>query len=110
MRSDSRKRYSSTEAFSYPDGAPRPYRGLKPREVKAKTAYVEHEIKPGDRLDTLAQAYYGDPRLWWVIAQANPDAFFPADIVYQPAPDADGVVETRAGRVIAIPSRPEGPT
>ena len=25
----------------------------------------------GDRLDTLAQRYYGDVSLWWVIAKAN---------------------------------------
>ena len=25
----------------------------------------------GDRLDTLATQFYGDPGLWWVIAAAN---------------------------------------
>jgi hypothetical protein len=25
----------------------------------------------GDRLDTLATQFYGDPGLWWVIASAN---------------------------------------
>jgi len=25
----------------------------------------------GDRLDTLAQKYYGDTSLWWIIAKAN---------------------------------------
>ena len=25
----------------------------------------------GDRLDTLANQFYGDPGLWWVIASAN---------------------------------------
>ena len=25
----------------------------------------------GDRFDILAQEYYGDPRLWWVISTAN---------------------------------------
>ena len=25
----------------------------------------------GDRLDMLAQKYYGDVTLWWIIAQAN---------------------------------------
>jgi nucleoid-associated protein YgaU len=25
----------------------------------------------GDRLDTLATQFYGDPSLWWVIASAN---------------------------------------
>ena len=27
--------------------------------------------RKGDRLDLLANSYYDDPTLWWVIAQAN---------------------------------------
>lgn len=27
--------------------------------------------REGDRLDTLAQKYYGDSNLWWIIAKAN---------------------------------------
>ena len=27
----------------------------------------------GDRLDTLANSFYQDTSLWWVIARANPD-------------------------------------
>tara|TARA_R110000744_G_scaffold190887_1_gene310092 strand:+ start:336 stop:665 length:330 start_codon:yes stop_codon:yes gene_type:complete len=26
----------------------------------------------GDRYDTLAQIYYGNPSLWWIIAACNP--------------------------------------
>jgi|TARA_E500000318_G_C3552828_1_gene209717 hypothetical protein len=28
-------------------------------------------VADGDRYDILAQTYYGDPSLWWVIATAN---------------------------------------
>ena len=28
-------------------------------------------VRDGQRLDTLAHQYYGDPGMWWVIAQAN---------------------------------------
>lgn len=36
----------------------------------------------GDRYDTLAQAYYGEPGYWWIIAMANvtnttPDSIIP---------------------------------
>tara|TARA_R110001632_G_scaffold121319_2_gene234014 strand:- start:977 stop:1279 length:303 start_codon:yes stop_codon:yes gene_type:complete len=27
--------------------------------------------RDGQRLDTLANEYYQDPRMWWVLAQAN---------------------------------------
>ena len=27
--------------------------------------------KSGDRFDTMAQKYYGDSNLWWIIAKAN---------------------------------------
>tara|TARA_R110002012_G_scaffold144356_1_gene302539 strand:+ start:1749 stop:2054 length:306 start_codon:yes stop_codon:yes gene_type:complete len=27
----------------------------------------------GDRLDLMAQQFYNDIRLWWIIANANPD-------------------------------------
>jgi nucleoid-associated protein YgaU len=34
----------------------------------------------GDRFDTLAYREYGDPLLWWVLAQANPEIFYPDEI------------------------------
>lgn len=30
-----------------------------------------HDVIAGDRLDGLAYQYLGDPKLWWVIAEAN---------------------------------------
>lgn len=34
----------------------------------------------GDRFDILAAQEYGDPGLWWLLARANPQVFFPDDI------------------------------
>lgn len=31
----------------------------------------EHAVVGGDRLDSLAARYFGDPELWWRIADAN---------------------------------------
>ena len=109
MRKDARKRYSSTAIFRFAEGEDVVFRGLMPREVVRKTAYVEHQLEVNDRLDSLAQSYYGDPRLWWVIAQANPEVFFPADLVYGTVHDTEGLVEALAGKVILVPARPEGP-
>lgn len=35
--------------------------------------YVSHMLTDNDRLDNLANQYYGDPTQWWVIANANPE-------------------------------------
>lgn len=47
--------------------------------VSFNDTYVYTTI--GDRFDTLAQAYYGNPSLWWVISVANPqlkqDSYYP---------------------------------
>lgn len=32
---------------------------------------LEHVLVAGERLDILANVYYGDDELWWVIALAN---------------------------------------
>lgn len=32
---------------------------------------VSHTVKQGDRSDTIANTYYGDPALWWVVSLAN---------------------------------------
>ena len=38
-------------------------------ERRATDLYVES--RPGDRLDLLANEFYRDVTLWWIIAQAN---------------------------------------
>jgi nucleoid-associated protein YgaU len=35
--------------------------------------YVSHTLTDEERLDTLAQTYYGDATQWWKIADGNPD-------------------------------------
>ncbi len=117
-------RYSTTPYFKPPAGDPAPFRGLKPRLVRTLPGYVKHTLAPGDRLDSIAQSYFGDPRLWWAIAQANPHIFFPADLVYRPHfsdPDgidldaevptpAFGTVPAKAGMEILIPRKPDTST
>lgn len=48
-----------------------------------------HTVKQGERLDTLAHRYLGDPALWWVIAEYN-NIFWMLDV--------------RVGRELRIPS------
>lgn len=55
-------------------------------QKETKKSYYESTIYPkvtpsdndlyviavqGDRLDVLANKYYGDPKMWWIIATAN---------------------------------------
>ena len=35
--------------------------------------YTYHQVKRGDRADTLARLFYGDDTRWWLIANANPE-------------------------------------
>lgn len=41
--------------------------------IDTSNADIYHtvEVQQQDRLDILAQIYYGDPSLWWMIAVAN---------------------------------------
>ena len=110
MRRDPRKRYSATPAFEWDDPSSAPFRGLMPRTVRRHTAFIEYELKVGDRLDVLAQDFYDDPRLWWVIAEANAEVLLPADLVYAAAPDPRTMLaRVKAGTRIVIPARPAVP-
>lgn len=39
--------------------------------------FVYYTVKAGDRMDKLAYELYGVPDLWWRIADANPEIFYP---------------------------------
>jgi len=36
-------------------------------------SFVYYIVDGSDRLDTIANAFYGDPSKWWQIADANPE-------------------------------------
>ena len=49
------------------------YSNLKYPEVPIRGDDTYVLTLEGDRLDLMANQFYGDIRLWWIIAQANPD-------------------------------------
>lgn len=51
------------------------------RTVAETTDYTEHRVRVGDRMDTLARIAYGDPEMWWRIADANPQLAYPDQLV-----------------------------
>lgn len=42
--------------------------------------YVSHQVVAGDRIDTIANQYYGDATSWWRIADANPSQLWWDDL------------------------------
>jgi hypothetical protein len=62
------------------DGKVRPtlYSMIAP--VSRRAAYRSYVVQEGDRYDLLAQRLFGDPELWWAIADLNPEFLFPAGI------------------------------
>jgi hypothetical protein len=45
--------------------------GPFPKEILAGVDCVDHVLSRGERLDSIANTYYGEPELWWVIAMSN---------------------------------------
>lgn len=42
--------------------------------------FTPYRVVAGDRLDLLADRFYGDVDLWWILARANPEISYPDDI------------------------------
>lgn len=71
-------RYQFINKTKY-DQAPAYIQQLYPSVVLASNDYYI-DVSVNDRLDLLAQDFYGDSKLWWVIAMANDlpgDSLFP---------------------------------
>lgn len=53
---------------------------VKPRNIKRDiTSFINHRIVMGDRIDLLAEKYYGDPTKYWIIMDYN-DLLCPFDL------------------------------
>jgi nucleoid-associated protein YgaU len=87
-------RYAATEVVTTEGPQGGEVRALRRRfiaQTDTQPPLARHLVKAGDRLDLLAELYYGDPLLAWRIADAN-RAFDPAQLTAVP------------GRVLAIPA------
>ena len=49
-------------------------------EIPHNDEDIEHEVQEGERIDTIAQKYYGDSVLWWYIAIASEKELFPVEL------------------------------
>jgi nucleoid-associated protein YgaU len=90
-------RYQGTRRFE-PDAAGTVRcKGTRPRVIGPAVGVLEHVIRAGERLDLLARHYYGDPRLWWRILDANPDLLSGVELS----------LRERVGETILIPKAKE---
>lgn len=65
-------RYSRTKIVKNPEGK-RYYDTRRYPEVPRSNNDLYVITTIGDRYDLLANQYYQDPSLWWVISTANPE-------------------------------------
>lgn len=63
-------RYRNNEIRRNEDGR-RVYRSQIPADIPLRDSDLYVVTQLGDRLDLLADKYYNDARLWWIIAYAN---------------------------------------
>jgi hypothetical protein len=49
-------------------------------EVPARLDESRYRLLDTDQLDLLADRFYGDPQLWWVLAHANDMVLLPTDL------------------------------
>jgi hypothetical protein len=84
-------RYSEIQIITTQDNPKRRFINVKYPDIPRDISDVYVFVTVGDRYDLLAQTYYGDESLWWIISRANPQ--LPSDTLYP-----------RAGEQIRIPS------
>ncbi len=70
-------RYSAVPDITVPDSRGRVLPAKDIRLLPAVTGTFRHLVSQGDRLDQLANTYYGQPLDWWHISDANPGILSP---------------------------------
>lgn len=63
-------RYKNSITLKDKDGK-RYYKPTIVDDIPLKDSDLYINPFPGDRFDMIAQRYYGDSNLWWIIAKAN---------------------------------------
>jgi nucleoid-associated protein YgaU len=101
--------YQNLPIFDSPEDGTKPFKGVRARPVPAPESVLEHFVALGDRLDTLAQHYYAEPRDWRRLADCNSDEIFLEDALYDTESEQD-IQTPRLGRTVLIPRRRDGGT
>jgi nucleoid-associated protein YgaU len=65
-----------------PEAAPAEATPEQPETVPADSAYTQwYEVKKGDTLSKIAEQFYGDPKLYTTIFDANKDILTNPDLI-----------------------------
>jgi len=75
------------------DGNYHPTVFAPPQEPALNVSLTQYQWRAGDRIDNIAYATLGNPLLWWMIMNANPQYMSPwniqpGDFIYVPQPGA----------------------
>jgi nucleoid-associated protein YgaU len=70
-------RYATTAVIAAQGGRGALARALELRRIPSTPGVLEHVVVEGERLDQLAQRFYGDPLKSWLILDANPEEINP---------------------------------
>lgn len=76
-------RYRTDPGVVGPDARGRITLAHDMRPLPAVTGTFRHVLADGDRVDQLADRYYGDPMAWWQICDANSDFLSPWELFGQ---------------------------
>lgn len=71
-----KSRYKNSRFFDVDESGHEVFAGIRPRQINSAEGVLEYIVKSGDRLDLLANNFYNNDRLWWRIADANPQFIF----------------------------------
>jgi phage tail protein X len=71
ITSESRYSTATIETVPTPSGARQTV--ITPTPTDRIVAYTNYLVRDGDRIDQLAYRFLGMARLWWMIADANPE-------------------------------------
>lgn len=74
-------RYQRVLDATFTDGKGATVTLKRTREPVPTELALIYQVREGDRLDSLAYKFFHDPRKWWLIADANPDALTPEELL-----------------------------
>ena len=77
-------RYKNIPEYSVMDASGNVSKAKSLRWIPDTSGTFMHTVKESDRLDLLAYKYYGDPKKWWLICDANSEVFLPLDLLKEP--------------------------